>query len=183
MDEVDLVGEPGEEGRLLHRGVAAADDGDRLLAEEEAVAGGAPRDAVAAQAVLVVEAELAVGGAGGEDHGEGLVHLAVAEGDLLDVAGRARADVDVVVDDLGAEALGLLLHLGHEVRAHDALGEAGEVLDVGGVHQLAAGLDRAGDQQRFEVGARGVDGRGVAGGAGADDDDLAQRNLSSDGTR
>ena len=40
--------EAGEEGRLLHRRVAAADDGDRLLAEEEPVAGGTPGHTVPA---------------------------------------------------------------------------------------------------------------------------------------
>src|SRR5436305_1911706 len=39
------AGEPGEEGRLLHRGVAAAHHDDVLVAEEEAVAGRARADA------------------------------------------------------------------------------------------------------------------------------------------
>ena len=60
-----------QEGGLLDRGVATADDGDVLVAEEEAVAGRAPRDAVAGQPVLVGEAELAVAGAGRQDHGTG----------------------------------------------------------------------------------------------------------------
>ena len=46
-------------------------------------------------------------------------------------------------DELGAEALGLLAELHHQLGAHDPVGEAGEVLDVGGEHQLAAGLSRA----------------------------------------
>ena len=90
----------------------------------------------------------------------------------LDRAGEVELG-DVVVDDLGAETLGLLLHLRHELGALDALGEAGEVLDVGRVHQLAAGLDRAGDEKRFQVGASSIDRGGVSGRAGADDDDLA----------
>ncbi len=52
VDHVDLLREAREEGGLLHRAVAAADDRDGLLAEEEAVARGAPGDAVAAEAVL-----------------------------------------------------------------------------------------------------------------------------------
>src|SRR3954447_12294619 len=58
VDDVDLAGEPGEEGRLLHRRVPAADDRDRLLAEEEPVTGGAPGDAVAGQPVLALHTEL-----------------------------------------------------------------------------------------------------------------------------
>ena len=63
----DRVGELGEEGGLLDGGVAAADDGDVLVAEEEAVAGGAPRDAAAGEPLLVLEAELAVARAHRED--------------------------------------------------------------------------------------------------------------------
>ena len=69
---------------------------------------------------------------------------------------------DVVGDQLGAEALGLLAQVVHQLRAHDAVGEAGEVLDLGGVHQRAAGGDRALEDQRLEVGAGGVDRGGVA---------------------
>ena len=42
------------------------------------------------------------------------------------------------------------------------VGEAGEVLDVGGVHERAAGRDRALEDERGEVGARGVGRSGVA---------------------
>ena len=57
VHERDLVGEPGEEGRLFERGVAAADDRDLVTAEEEAVARRARGDAVAEQLALGVEAE------------------------------------------------------------------------------------------------------------------------------
>jgi hypothetical protein len=40
---------------------------------------------------------------------------------------------DVPGDQLGAEALGLGAHVVHELRALHALGEAGEVLDLGRV--------------------------------------------------
>ena len=71
-------------------------------------------------------------------------------------------------EDLGAEALGLLPEVHHELGAHDAVGEAGEVLDVGRQHQLAARLVAgrrrlALDDQRAEVGPGGVDGRGEPG--------------------
>ena len=102
-------GELGQEGGLLDGRVAAADDDDVLLAEEEAVAGRAPGDAVAGQPLLVRQAELAVGRAHGQDDRAGAVGLAVAVGDLLDVALEPGLD-DVVGDQLGAEALGLGAH-------------------------------------------------------------------------
>ena len=63
----------------------------------------------------------------------------------------------------------------HQLGAHDPVGEAGVVLDVGGQHQLAAGLVAgrgrlALEHQRRQVGPGGVDGGGEPGRAGADDD-------------
>ena len=79
---------------------------------------------------------------------------------------------DVALHDLGAEALGLRAHLRHQVRAHDAVAEPGPVLDHRRQHQLPAGLE-AFDEQRLQVGARGVERRRQAGGPGSDDDDFA----------
>ena len=56
---------------------------------------------------------------------------------------------DVVEHHLGAELLGLLLQLVHQFRALDAVGEAGEVLHLGGVHQCTAGGDRPCEDQGF----------------------------------
>ena len=57
--------------------------------------------------------------------------------------------------------------------AHDAVAEAGEVLDLGGVHQGTTGGDRALEHQGLEVRTRGVDGSRPPGRTGADDDDVA----------
>ena len=77
--------------------------------------------------------------------------------------------VDVVHHDLGVEALGVLAHALHQPRAGEAVRVARPVVDLGGGHQLAA-LFHAGEQQRLAIGARGVDGGGIAGGTGAEDD-------------
>ena len=83
--------------------------------------------------------------------------------------------VDVQVDgvqvrdlELGAEARGLLLHVFDQLRALDAVGPAGKVLDQGGDGELSAGL-MAFEDQGFEPGARGVDGGSQTGAAGAQD--------------
>ena len=47
----------------------------------------------------------------------------------------------VALDDLGAELLGLRAHLGHQVRAHDAVAMPGKVLDERRQHELTAGLE------------------------------------------
>ena len=87
---------------------------------------------------------------------------------------RLRAEIDrrhVALDDLGAELLGLRAHLRHQVRAHDAVAIAREVLDQRRQHQLPAGLD-AFDDERLQVGARGVQRGRQPGRARADDDDV-----------
>ena len=57
MDQGHLVGEIGEEQRFLGRGVAAADHRDLLAAEEEAVAGGAGRNAEALEFAFAGQAQ------------------------------------------------------------------------------------------------------------------------------
>ena len=69
--------------------------------------------------------------------------------------------------DVGAETLGLLLEVGHELRSVHPLGIAGEILDLGGRGELAARLD-AFVKHRLQVGARGIDGSREPRGAAAD---------------
>ena len=168
MDDVHLRGDVREVERLLDGGVAAADDADFLAAIEEAVAGGAAADAAAHEGLLRGQSEVLGRRAGGDDQG------------VAGVAGRVAAQreralreidlVDVVEHDLGVEALGVLEEALHQVGAHDAVDVGRPVVDVGRRHQLAA-LGDAGDQHRLQVGARGVDRGGVAGRAGAEDED------------
>src|SRR5262249_22613712 len=77
----------------------------------------------------------------------------------------------VVPDHLRAEALRLLAHRFHELRAEHRIDESGVVLDVGRQHQLPARLD-ATDHERSQIRARRVDRGRIAGGAGPDDDDV-----------
>ena len=72
----------------------------------------------------------------------------------------------------GAEALRLLAHVLDQFRSHDSFGKSGEILDQRGDRELSAGLV-AFDDQRFQVGARGVKRGRVSGAAGPDDDDVA----------
>ena len=97
--------------------------------------------------------------------------LLVAEEDPLEAAVGELDAGGVVGDEPGAEALGLGAELVHHLRPHDPLGVARVVLDVGGVLELAAPLEAL-DHERLEVGARGVERGGVAGGPAADDDQV-----------
>src|SRR5699024_2064961 len=68
-----------------------------------------------------------------------------------------------------AETLRLVAHFVHQLWALDALGEAREVLHLGGLHQQAAEV-HALEDDRLKLGAGGVDRGGVAGWPGAHDD-------------
>jgi hypothetical protein len=99
-------------------------------------------------------------------------------------AERTLAEVeldDELGDHLHAVAERLLPHPVHEGGPADRLGEAREVLDVGGQHQLPAGQvdpDRlALEDHRVEVRAAGVDGGRPGRRAGADDDERMRADV------
>jgi hypothetical protein len=170
MDQGDLGGVVGQIQRLFDRGVAAADHGDFPAAKEEAVAGGAGRHAGAGEGLLALQAQPARLGAGGDDHRVAGIDIAR----IADGAERVGGEIDLgnqVEHQAGADMFGLLLHLFHQPGTLDDVGEAGIVFHVGRDHELAAGL-HALHHDGFQVGAGGIDGRGVAGRAGPDDQDL-----------
>ncbi|MNQ78996.1 hypothetical protein D3C85_939240 [compost metagenome] len=162
-----LAGDIGQVQRLLHRGIASADHRDVTVAVEETIAGGARRNALAHERLLARQAKVTGAGAGGDDQCIATVAGAVADqGEGL--AGQIHR-IDMVVDDLGLETLGMLLHALHQRRTGQAMDIARPVVDLGGGGQLAAGL-HAGDQQRLEVGPRGIHRGAVTGRAGTEDD-------------
>jgi hypothetical protein len=76
--------------------------------------------------------------------------------------------VHLVEDELGVEALGVLLEALHQLGPLHARGVGRPVVDVRGRHQLPA-LRDTGDQDGLEVGARRVHRRRIAGGTGTED--------------
>ena len=138
VDDVDPRREPREEHGLLDGGVAAADDGDRLVPVQGAVAHGAPRDPAARVLGLARDVELARDGARREDDRLGAHGFAV-DGDDEVLAARLDALDDREGADLGAERLGLLLHELAQLGAGHPLGLAGVVLDPVGRDDLTPG--------------------------------------------
>ena len=151
----DVAGDVGQVQRFFDGGVAAADHGDVLVLVEEAVAGGAAGYALAHEGLLGRQAEVHGRGAGGDDQRVAGVGAGIAdqgEGLFGQLGG-----VDLVEDDLGVEALGVALEAVHQLGALHAVDVGRPVVHVGGGHQLAA-LLHAGDDDRREVGARGIHG-------------------------
>src|SRR5450756_406152 len=138
VEEVDLRRETGQVEGLLQGSVAAPDHGDRLVAEEEAVAGRAGRDAVPTEPLLGFEAQPERRGAGRHDDGLGTVFDAGGPG-----VERTTGEVDPLdlhVDHAGPEALGLGAEAGHQLGTLDPLREARVVLHFARDRELAAGL-------------------------------------------
>jgi len=170
MQQRYLGGEAGEEERFFHGGIASADHGNLFAGEEEAVAGSAGADAVTDEGLLGGQSEPARRGSAGDDEGAGVNGLA-AEIEREGALGEIDGD-QVTHAEVGAEARGLLLHVLDELRALNPFGPSGEVFDQGGDGELASGLV-AFEDERLEVGARGIDGGGEAGATGAEDDGIA----------
>ena len=90
------------------------------------------------QVLLGVETQHQALCAGADDDGIGgeeVVAHPHLEGPLAEIDSG-----DLGGEELCAEACGLFTAAHHQLRTHDALGEAGEVLDLRGEHQLATGL-------------------------------------------
>ncbi len=168
MNECDAPRDAGQIDRFFHGGVAAADDAHVLVAVEKAVAGGAGGHAPSLERFFRGQPEVARRGTGGDDEGVAGVAAGIArepEGALREVGGA-----DVVAHEARSKARGVRFQARHQVGAEHALRVARPVVHLGSGHQLAA-FFQTGKQHGREVGAGGVDGGGVAGGAGAEDED------------
>src|SRR5947209_7575586 len=165
MDQSDVMAVVGHVQRFLDRGVAAADHRDLLAAIEETVAGGARRRSPALHMLLRGQAEPPRLGAGGNHQRVGEIVGAIVAGQTEGPARQVHGS-DVVPDHLGADMLGLGLHLLHQPGTLDDVAEAGVILDIGGGGELAARTDPL-NEDRLETGARGINRRRIAGRAGA----------------
>ena len=172
VEQVDPGREPGQEGGLLEGRVATADDRDLLVPEEEPIARRAGADATTAQPGLAVQTEPDRAGAGGHDDRLGAVLDAPRPEPERPL--REVDPVDVDVDDVRAEPLGLRAEGGHQVGTLDPIREARVVLDIAGDHQLAT-RGGSGQDDRSEVRSSGVDRGGESGRAGTDDDHAGLR--------
>ncbi|MNE23281.1 hypothetical protein D3C80_1165290 [compost metagenome] len=166
MDQVHFFGDVRQVQGFLDRRVAAADHSNHLIAIEKSITGRARRNPFAGERFFRRQAQVLRGGAGGNDQGVAGVGAAIAdqlERPLLQLGG-----MDVVVNDLGGKAFGVFLHAIHQHRSGQAFNVAWPVIHFDGGGELAACLD-AGNDNRLEVGAGGINCRAVTGRAGAQD--------------
>ena len=163
---VTWLGDVRQIQRFFDGGVAAADHGHVLALVEEAVTRGTSRHALAGEGLFRRQAEILGRSAGSDDQCVAGVGAGVAdqgEGLFGQLGG-----VNMVEHHFGVEARCMGFKAGHQLRALHAVGVGRPVVHIGGGHQLAA-LGDAGDDDGVQVGAGGIHGRGVASGAGAED--------------
>src|SRR5439155_7620253 len=169
VHQVELLGESRQEEAFLEGGVAAADDREVGALKEGAVANGTVRDALAVQLLLAGHAELHRLAADRDENGERAMLCSVVEQD--DLPRALVPDLHHAADvHAQTELQRVVGHLVGELETGDGL-EAGIVLDELGVEDLAAGAVLL-EEHDIHVRARGIQSRGEAGGAGADDDQV-----------
>ena len=172
VNHIDLGGKLRQKVGFLHSGVATTHNSYGFVSEEEAITGCTPAHAVARELLLLRKSQLSIGSTSCKDYGLRLKLLATTGLYLLYLALEINLNY-VVKQDFCPKALGLSLEVGHQIRPHQAIRETGEVLNLGGLHQLTTWLNAGCNHQWVELSSRGIDGGGVAGRAGTNDDDFS----------
>jgi hypothetical protein len=155
---------------LFHGRVAAANHRHMLIAEKEAIAGGAGRNAKPRIIRLAWNAQPLGLGSGGNHDRWRFIHFAAfpgaAEGRAAEIHGH-----NAFLHNPGANVLRLQTHLLHEPGAFHGGCKAGKILHILGHGQLPA-RQRACKNDRLQVRACSIDGSGVSCGSGPDDQQL-----------
>lgn len=176
----DVAAVLGQEHGLLGGRVTTTDHVERLVTEDGhgTVADSAGTDTVLPELLLAGQVQTAGIGTRGNDDGVGgadglATGCVVPLGPHLERALREIQLGDGLGDDLGTEALGLLTHAVHQLGTTDAVGEAGEVLDIGCRGELSTGGGTVGKhtliQDRLKLSSGKIDSGSVGARAGADD--------------
>ena len=174
MDQRDLAGKVGQEQRLFHSRIAAADDDNFHAAIKEPVAGGAGRYTEPLEPLFGRQAQPFGPGPGGKDYSiSGIGCPGIAN--RHERTGFQIQRGDDVADDLGPHGAGVSLHPDHQVGALH-LGIAGPVFNFGGRGQLTTRFDPL-HEHRLQHGAGRIDGGGISGGTGTDDQDRRMTGL------
>lgn len=140
VDDVDFVGEVGEECGFFYCGVIVVDYCDCFFVEEEVVVGCVLGYVVVGEMFFVFDVQFVVGGFGCVDECLCFVYCFGIECDGFDGVCKVEFG-DVVVDDFGVELFGLFLEFCYQFRILDVFGEVGVVFDFGGVYQFVVDFD------------------------------------------
>ena len=143
---MNLGSDTGKVDGFFNCRVAAADDGNFLVAVEETVAGCAGGNAFALEFLFTGKAEILSACACSNNQSVASVVAVVA--DQADRFFVQMGFCDFIENDSGFKAFGMFEHALHELRTHHAFGIAGPVVDFSRCCQLAA-LLHACNESRF----------------------------------
>src|SRR5207302_9195071 len=155
---------------LLSRGITTTHHRHRNVAIKGAIAGRTRRQPMADEFLLVLQPEPARRGAACDNERFGLQPFLVVNLQTNVRIQRLEAG-RFGIRKTGAEFFRLRVHVHDQLRAVDAVGEPGKILDHGGGGKLSTGLG-AFEDERIQVGAGSINRRGQTGAATPDDDDL-----------
>ena len=167
VDDGHLRGESGQEQCFLDGGVSASDHDELLASEEEPVARRARGDAVPEEPSFGFDPQHPGGCSRGDDERAGPPLLIARP--HAERCGRKIHPGCFLMEELGFEPAGLLLHPFHQLGSEDGVREPGEVLHLGREHQLSTGVGPL-EHERRQIGPGGVQRRGQARRAGPQDD-------------
>ena len=146
VDHVNLGGDTGKIDGLFNCGVAAADDGNFLVAVEETVAGCAGGNAFALEFFFTGKTEILSAGAGSNNQSVASVVAVVA--DQTDRFFVQMSFGNFIENDSCFKTLSMFEHALHKFRTHHAFGVAGPVVDFSRCCQLTALLHTC-NESRF----------------------------------
>ena len=150
--------------------VATPNHSDRFVAVEKAVAGGAGRYAASLVRFLGLEAKVHRRGTSRDDQCiTGIGRIVAVQ---LKRPFRQVGFVDMVIDDLGVEALRMAQHSVHQLGSLQTFDITRPIVDVGCGHQLSTLFD-ASDHNRVKIGTRRIDGGRIASRPGTQDQNPA----------
>ncbi len=136
VDKMHLRGDVGQVQCLFHRGVAAADHRDLLVAIEETIAGSAGRDAAALKGLFRRQPQVTGRGAGGDNQRVAGIYAVITgegEGAVLQIH-----FMNVIEQNFGFEFGRMLVHTFHQQRPGQVIRIAWPVLHFGCGGQLTA---------------------------------------------
>ena len=168
MNQGDVAGDIGQIKRFFNRRIAATNDGNRFAAVKETIASGTGGNALAGKFLFRGQAEILSRGAGGNNQRIAGIGAGVADQRERLLGQLCR--VNLIENNFCLEAASMRLKTRHQFGTLHAISIRWPVVHFGGGHQLAA-LGHTGDQHRFQIGAGGIDGGSVTGGAGAQDNE------------
>ena len=169
MDQGHFGRDVGKINCFIYCSIATADDGHFLIAIEKTVTGSTSGNPSSDESLFGFQPQI-LGGSASRDNQRVtsvLAHIA----DQPDRFFRQFGCMDMVEHNAGIETFSVFQHTLHQFGTGNARRVSRPVFHVGSRHQLTA-LCKSGHKKRFQVGPRRINGSGVTGRAGTQNQNI-----------